>query len=459
MSDDLVANFIAFTGSGPEEAKQYLEMAGGNLEQAVNLFVDMGGGGGGGGAPAASPPVARPSPPPPAAAGPGSMEGVTGDADVAAEVAAVAAAAGIDLPDATMGDGGAEEVRAPIAAYQDQIINPDAERKRMQETIKADADAMQRRMSFDRPVDAPGAGAGDDKKEGAAPSGEAINKLFEPPSFNKKEPYYEVQEKAKVENKWILVNIQQAEVFASHMLNRDVWRDETIQDIVTGSFLFWQRDDKSTEGVQFCQYYNCGHVLPHICVIDPRTGRRVKSWDGKKWAESHAAAEYLFAFLDQNSMSKSPQMSPMESPQGSPGLGPQAAPLPPSDIAMTGVDDPAPAMDTSGMVEDPAAAAAAAPPAEPVAEMPAEPEEGAEAVKVSLRLPSGQRVMRRFRPDAPVSEMFAVASAASSTPMSRVELALQFPTRSLREIEGGLESLIKDAQVAGSQVMVTVKPA
>merc|ERR1740121_553740 len=178
---------------------------------------------------------------------------------------------------------------------------------------------MTRRMTFDRDrlargreVEAAGGGAG-----------QAINELFAPPDYNESLPYYTAIDKAKLEGKWLLVNIQQAEVFASHTLNRDVWRDETIQDIVTGSFLFWQRDDKSTEGDRFCQYHQCGHRLPHICVIDPRTGRRLKSWEGRKWTETHAAAEYLSGFLDEFSMSRSP---PANSPEGSPALGPQAPP-------------------------------------------------------------------------------------------------------------------------------------
>lgn len=352
-----------------------------------------------------------------------------------------------------------------MAAFQDQIINPDQERKRVQESIQADAAAMHRRMSFDRPVDGSGAGAGDDRGEKkpdgevgptTTAGGQAINQLFAPPAFNSADTYYTVIEKAKIEAKWVLVNIQQAEVFASHQLNRDVWRDETISDIVAGSFIFWQRDDKSTEGVQFCSYHNCGHQLPHICVIDPRTGRRVKSWDGKKWVESHAAAEYLFGFLDQFSMTRSPQQSPMTSPQASPGIGPQGAPTT-GDMSLSGLDDVVMPEATIPAAPAPAAPAAPAAPIETGCEMPEEPAEGPECVKVSMRLPSGTRLMRRFLATAPVAEMFAVASAASNTPVSRVELASMFPKRSLRDVAGGLESMIKDAEVAGSQVMVTLK--
>mmetsp|Transcript_127435 Transcript_127435/g.354756 ORF Transcript_127435/g.354756 Transcript_127435/m.354756 type:complete len:450 (-) Transcript_127435:204-1553(-) len=448
ITDEAVAEFISLTSASTDEARGYLEMAGGELQAAVNLFLEMGGPVG-----LASPAMgAVPAPPRPNGAGQAHQPVV--DADVAAEVAAAAAAAGIDpasmtgLPDAHMADVDAEGVRAPMPAYEDQIINPDYERRRMEEAMSADSAAMNRRMSFDRPPDLAGAGAGD---EGTVADGEGqvINQLFAPPSYNEADAYYAVIEKAKSEGKWVLVNIQQAEVFASHTLNRDVWSDDTIRDVVQGSFLFWQRDDKSTEGDQFCQYYQCGHQLPHICIIDPRTGRRVKAWDGRKWIESHAAAEYLFGFLDEFSMSRSP---PAMSPAGSPALQPQAEPVAggSGDLQLTGFDA---TMETADEALEPAA------PQEPVAAMPEEPADSAEHLKVSFRLPSGQRVTRRFLPTDPLEQMFAVASALTEQPPSRVDLSTQFPKRSLRDVPGGLQVLMKDAEVAGNMVLVNVRSA
>jgi len=432
IADDDVASFVSMTGANPEEAQGYLEMVGGNLEQAVNLFLEMGGGGAA--KPSSAPAPARPPP----------VAGVGGvvDADIAAEVAAAAAAAGIDMGDAAM--GAEEEVRAPIASFQDQMIDPGHERSRVQRAMEADSNAMMRRMTFDR---GEGAAEGQDMEQDAG--GQAINSLFAPPDYNSSLPYYGAIEKAKADGKWLLVNIQQAEVFASHTLNRDVWRDETIQDILAENFLFWQRDDKSTEGNQFCQFHQCGHQLPHICMIDARTGRRIKSWDGRKWVEVHAAAEYLYGFLDEFSMSRSP---PALSPAGSPSLGPKAQPS-------TNVDD----MKLVGFEE---VKAAAAPPApmedvveakEPPAAMPEEPPAGDGILKVSLRLPSGQRTARRFRPGDRLECMFDVASALANEPKSSIELSTQFPTRSLRELPGGLETPLSEAQVAGNMILITVR--
>ena len=203
LTDDAVAQFVSLTGAGPEEAQQYMEMTGGDLQQAVNLFLD------GGGAPAAPSPV-------PVQRREVQRSDVV-DPEVAAEVAAAAAAAGIS-DDAHM----SEEVRAPMPAFQDQIIQPDMER-RMQEAIDADSAAMSQRMTFDR-MDVDGSvGRPND-------AGSAINQLFAPPSFNDARTWYEVLNQGKQQQKWILVNIQQAEVFASHQLNRDVWSDDTIKE-------------------------------------------------------------------------------------------------------------------------------------------------------------------------------------------------------------------------------------
>lgn len=444
IADEAVAELVSVTGAAPEEARSFLEMAGGDLQQAVTLYFDMGGSGGGGQAA----PMARQQQP-------DAM-----DEDVAAEVAAVAAAAGID-PSEMTGHPQAEQVRAPIASFEDQIINPEYERRREQAAIQADKAAMQKRMSFDRDADVAGAGAGDSAGQASdAPtklkSSEAINQLFAPPSYNEPGPFYDTIAKAAAEKKWVLVNIQQAEVFASHTLNRDVWRDETIQDTVEGSFLFWQRDDKSTEGEQFCQYYQCGHQLPHICVVDPRTKRRVKCWDGRKWTESHAAAEYLFGFLDQFSMDVSP---PSGSPLASPSMGPRDEPMGVTDdVRLVGFDEALSADRGSGG-DAHMAPAEPEPPREAPAEMPEEPPADAQHLKVSFRLPTGKTERRRFLPADPVERMFQVASALAGAPLRLVDLSTNFPKRSLRDIAGGLDCLVKDAEVAGSQVMVTLRAA
>jgi hypothetical protein len=46
---------------------------------------------------------------------------------------------------------------------------------------------------------------------------------------------------AKDTKRWLLVNIQKDSEFSSHALNRDVWRDELVENLIREGFIFWQQ--------------------------------------------------------------------------------------------------------------------------------------------------------------------------------------------------------------------------
>jgi hypothetical protein len=52
----------------------------------------------------------------------------------------------------------------------------------------------------------------------------------------------DVVEAAKAAQRWLLVNIQNKVEFECMQLNRDVWRDAAVEDIVSTRFLLWQAD-------------------------------------------------------------------------------------------------------------------------------------------------------------------------------------------------------------------------
>jgi hypothetical protein len=62
------------------------------------------------------------------------------------------------------------------------------------------------------------------------------------------------------DRKWLLINVQYHEEFSSHMLNRDTWCDETVEQIVRSSFIFWQRGSTCTEAKKYVFCYTI--VLP-----------------------------------------------------------------------------------------------------------------------------------------------------------------------------------------------------
>jgi hypothetical protein len=86
---------------------------------------------------------------------------------------------------------------------------------------------------------------------------------------------------AKSEKKWILVNIQSHEDFSSHMLNRDTWSDDTVVSLLRTSFVFWQRGHTSPDGQAYMRMHGITDAdLPHIAIIDSRTGARIVTMKG-----------------------------------------------------------------------------------------------------------------------------------------------------------------------------------
>lgn len=102
---------------------------------------------------------------------------------------------------------------------------------------------------------------------------------------------------AREKKKWLLVNIQSANLPACGILNRDIWRHPDIADIVSQSFILLQLnyDDERADGY-FERYYGAlvpdegegiesgsnrkTMQLPHISLLDPVSGHRWKVWDG-----------------------------------------------------------------------------------------------------------------------------------------------------------------------------------
>ena len=109
--------------------------------------------------------------------------------------------------------------------------------------------------------------------------------------------FYELRQKGKTEDKWLLINIQRESEFKTHVLNRDVWSDECIQDMIDCHFIFWQHQDCTEEGTVYSERYNV-QAFPHIAILDPRTG-------GLLWSKEHVAdktylAERLQDFIHDN---------------------------------------------------------------------------------------------------------------------------------------------------------------
>lgn len=112
----------------------------------------------------------------------------------------------------------------------------------------------------------------------------------------------------KEDKKWIMVNLQDMNDFNCQALNRDIWKDEDVQDMVKEHFLFLQYDKDYPDAEEYITFYfpNQGHEnldnYPHVSIIDPRTGEQVKVWSGRPFPSAPDFRAELAEFLDRYSL-------------------------------------------------------------------------------------------------------------------------------------------------------------
>lgn len=115
-----------------------------------------------------------------------------------------------------------------------------------------------------------------DNVEAGDVRGEALASLFRPPvHLIHTGTLDEAMAAGRSQGRWVLINIQQSDIFACHTMNRDVWSDSTVQELIQAHFVFWQRDVGNAS--DYSRFYDVGDP-PHIAVVDPRNGERVRVW-------------------------------------------------------------------------------------------------------------------------------------------------------------------------------------
>lgn len=88
----------------------------------------------------------------------------------------------------------------------------------------------------------------------------------------------QAKEEGTNKNRWLLVNVQNVQEFACQVLNRDVWSNAAVKEIISEHFVFWQIYHDSADGQRYRQFYNV-QEFPHIAIVDPRTGEKMLSWN------------------------------------------------------------------------------------------------------------------------------------------------------------------------------------
>src|SRR5690606_30307618 len=109
--------------------------------------------------------------------------------------------------------------------------------------------------------------------------------LFRPPvDIIVRRDWNSLLEQARQQNRWILVNIQDASEFACQVLNRDCWSNNELKEFIKKHMLFWQDYKKNPDGARVVGYYGIKSV-PAIFIVDPRTAENVHTVSKRNPAE------------------------------------------------------------------------------------------------------------------------------------------------------------------------------
>ncbi|EJK48732.1 hypothetical protein THAOC_32446, partial [Thalassiosira oceanica] len=278
---------------------------------------------------------------------------------------------------------------------------------------------------------------------------------------------------AKDARRWLLVNIQSDSDFACHALNRDVWRDELVENLVREGFILWQAENNSAEGQTYVQRYRVSGY-PHLGIVDPRTGTllwRKEGWTQVEPLTAEQFVEIASDFCSGHSFDRMPV--PARHSYSSGGGGGGAAAYGGAASAMAagtshkrplqemseeeqlqaairasmgdaddrgddmsqddaGVDEAKPAAEGGGGDAKPAAAdlesESGGPPekkeekedekSDPfsaeILALPVPDEPASDAARIQIRLPDGKRVVRKFPKESKVKEVYAFVAQRTS---------------------------------------------
>ncbi|RPA83403.1 hypothetical protein BJ508DRAFT_360614 [Ascobolus immersus RN42] len=302
--DDNIAQFTAITNCDPAKAQRYLTIAENDLEQAIQLFFE-----GGIDVDAPEPSSTANARNNATGARPESPINIDDDDDFRAAIAASTGGLGAGEPhedDEAMArrlqqqyDKPADEVRAPIARVQETLRPLDGDishgygmgRRRggragiFNQQASSSVWNSVRDSEAERSLLAEATGGASEQSRKAT----RLAQMFRPPyEIITSLRFEDARQEAREVEKWLLVNIQDAGVFQSQTLNRDIWKAEAVVETVKANFIFLQYDRHGADGLEYLRLYLPSAIdipssaeinpFPHIAIIDPRTGEQVKLW-------------------------------------------------------------------------------------------------------------------------------------------------------------------------------------
>ncbi|KAL5107961.1 UBX domain-containing protein 7 [Taenia crassiceps] len=87
---------------------------------------------------------------------------------------------------------------------------------------------------------------------------------------------------ARFRQKWILVSLYDDSCFDCRLLNRDVWKDYRIINLIRKHVVFIQFNIKSPDGMLYRNRFTCIDSATHIAFLNPYTGEQKIFWNHLK---------------------------------------------------------------------------------------------------------------------------------------------------------------------------------
>ncbi|KAB8337147.1 hypothetical protein FH972_021451 [Carpinus fangiana] len=352
IDDDTLAQFTSITGAAPDRAAQYLRVSDGQVEQAIQLYFEQDGADMGASLPSSTPVL-------PQTGGTTNHDPISIDDDEdddinvnrgqgggaqAEDDEAMARRLQEEMYGASNPRGGEdldeEGVRAPQARRAETLLGPGSSDFMDNEDALNDAVASQlnrrqrRAMGVGRPgifnqapIPPPATNSiwsADDSESAdvrrqrlaratggaseASSKSSMLAEMFRPP-FELISPlrsWEGLRAEGKDQEKWILVNVQDPNVFDCQVLNRDIWKNQQIAETVRENFIFKQYNSSDPQGETYVRLYfplyQNPDSYPHIAIVDPRTGEQVKVWSGPPAPKPMDFLMQLHEFLDRYSL-------------------------------------------------------------------------------------------------------------------------------------------------------------
>lgn len=430
MDDDAIASFCAITNADHGTAERYLSFAGGDVDQAVLFFFESGG---------QVPAAQSATNAPPASRGDGADEVI--DIPDEEDDEAMARRLASEWGNGAGGGGGDAEVRAPIArtsgVLQDEMpfdpsmlpgmmgnrFNPLAGNargvRRPRGVFNQAAPSVWDEQSDDQTLLESTGGASAESAKSSR-----LARLFQPPFDLMTDLDLDAaRSEARATDRWLMVNLHDSSDFQCQILNRDLWKDATVKQVVREHFIFMQPAKDSDEGAQYLQFYPV-HTYPHISILDPRTGERCRQWSQPVGPMDFISdvTEFLERYsLDEgasNPVAKRPKTPVKAFADMSEEEQINAAILASAGIPQRGDGEESEASDDDDIeevteVDD----AFSRIPSDPFDE----PVQSAEVTRIQLRFPAGRKV-RRFGLQDPVERVFAYAKSTDEAAGKRFKI-------------------------------------